>query len=247
MCRAWSAALSPLAAIQWPGRLMRAASAPSIGMVTSPKYAGLLEYGAELGRRLPAAPQPVHAVGARRALLPHEMVRAGLKKLETLARLDETAGPPQTAHGKVSALELSWYMRNQLLRDSDWAGMAHSLEIRVPFVDAELFRRLAPLLVGATPADQARYGGYAARQAAGADPQPRQDRLRHSGARLDPRPGGKARAACAAGRSTSTPRNGRPHESPDGCSTRPSAGAAASPSSTATSSRRSARTPTCAP
>ena len=32
----------------------------------------------------------------------------------------------------VSALEMSCYMRNQLLRDADWAGMAHSLEIRVP-------------------------------------------------------------------------------------------------------------------
>jgi asparagine synthase (glutamine-hydrolysing) len=26
-------------------------------------------------------------------------------------------------------------MRNQLLRDADWAGMAHSVEIRVPYVD----------------------------------------------------------------------------------------------------------------
>jgi asparagine synthase (glutamine-hydrolysing) len=29
-------------------------------------------------------------------------------------------------------------MRNQLLRDSDWTGMAHSLEIRVPMVDIRL-------------------------------------------------------------------------------------------------------------
>jgi asparagine synthase (glutamine-hydrolysing) len=26
-------------------------------------------------------------------------------------------------------------MRDRLLRDGDWAGMAHSIEIRVPFVD----------------------------------------------------------------------------------------------------------------
>ena len=30
-------------------------------------------------------------------------------------------------------------MRNQLLRDSDWAGMANSVEIRVPFLDLNLF------------------------------------------------------------------------------------------------------------
>jgi asparagine synthase (glutamine-hydrolysing) len=39
-----------------------------------------------------------------------------------------------------------WYMRNQLLRVADWAGMAHSLEIRVPLVDIALLRRIAPLL-----------------------------------------------------------------------------------------------------
>ena len=36
-------------------------------------------------------------------------------------------------------------MRNQLLRDADWAGMAHSLEIRVPFVDVALLERVAPI------------------------------------------------------------------------------------------------------
>ena len=30
-------------------------------------------------------------------------------------------------------------MRNQLLRDSDWASMANSLEVRVPFVDVNFF------------------------------------------------------------------------------------------------------------
>ena len=37
-------------------------------------------------------------------------------------------------------------MRNQLLRDADWAGMRHSLEIRVPLVDAHLTKRIAPLM-----------------------------------------------------------------------------------------------------
>ena len=41
---------------------------------------------------------------------------------------------------------MSFYMRNQLLRDADWAGMAHSLEIRVPLVDVVLFKALAPML-----------------------------------------------------------------------------------------------------
>ena len=32
-------------------------------------------------------------------------------------------------------------MRNQLLRDTDWASMAHSLEVRVPLVDAVLLEK----------------------------------------------------------------------------------------------------------
>jgi asparagine synthase (glutamine-hydrolysing) len=40
----------------------------------------------------------------------------------------------------ISTLETALYMRNQLLRDSDWAGMAHGIEIRVPYVDIELLR-----------------------------------------------------------------------------------------------------------
>jgi asparagine synthetase B (glutamine-hydrolysing) len=46
---------------------------------------------------------------------------------------------------------MNWYMRNQLLRDADWAGMAHSVEIRVPFVDVDLLRALAPLLASDDP------------------------------------------------------------------------------------------------
>jgi asparagine synthase (glutamine-hydrolysing) len=43
----------------------------------------------------------------------------------------------------VHLLESTQYMRNQLLRDSDWASMAHSLELRVPLVDAWLHREVA--------------------------------------------------------------------------------------------------------
>lgn len=46
----------------------------------------------------------------------------------------------------ISALESTWYMRNMLLRDSDWAAMAHSLEIRLLLVDLELTRAQAPLM-----------------------------------------------------------------------------------------------------
>src|SRR6185437_16613294 len=38
----------------------------------------------------------------------------------------------------ISRLEMRGYMTNTLLRDTDAMSMAHSLELRVPFVDARV-------------------------------------------------------------------------------------------------------------
>ena len=43
---------------------------------------------------------------------------------------------------QVAFLESSRYLRNQLLRDADWCGMNHSLEIRVPLVDSVLIDKI---------------------------------------------------------------------------------------------------------
>jgi asparagine synthase (glutamine-hydrolysing) len=45
----------------------------------------------------------------------------------------------------ISFLEMSYYLKNQLLRDSDVFSMAHSIELRVPFVDNVLFEKIAPI------------------------------------------------------------------------------------------------------
>ena len=82
------------------------------------------------------------------ALLGGDAADEGLKRLDLLCRIDSALVPdPGTAFGRVAALEAAMYMRNQLLRDTDWASMAHSLEVRTPLVDAALTRQLAPLLL----------------------------------------------------------------------------------------------------
>lgn len=53
-----------------------------------------------------------------------------------------------TLEDEVSYLELSRYMRNQLLRDSDVMSMAWSLELRVPFADRRLIEALASIPAG---------------------------------------------------------------------------------------------------
>ncbi len=113
----------------------------------SPKALGLLKYGgsyagAYLLRRGLFMPWELPA------LIGRDMACEGVRRLHPLALIREAMMPdPRTPYGRVAALEANLYMRNQLLRDADWAGMAHSVEIRVPLVDALLLRALAPALV----------------------------------------------------------------------------------------------------
>ena len=111
------------------------------------KLPGLVEYGGDypaayLLRRSLFMPWELEAVMGR------DEAREGLERLGPRTLVEGALDPePATAFGKVASLESSIYMGNQLLRDTDWASMAHSLEVRVPLVDAELVRRLAPVLV----------------------------------------------------------------------------------------------------
>jgi asparagine synthase (glutamine-hydrolysing) len=128
------------------GRQFRRLVAPWIGRVTSPKYAGAVEYGTTYGgayllRRGLFMPWELETV------LEPATVKAGLETLVIPAAVDACVRGLRQPRSRVAALELGWYMRNQLLRDADWAGMAHSLEIRVPFVDVDLFKSVAPSLV----------------------------------------------------------------------------------------------------
>jgi asparagine synthase (glutamine-hydrolysing) len=135
------------------GVAMRNLFRPLLGKVTSPKYASLLEYGS-------AIPD---AYFLRRALfLPWEIAKfvdrdlmtEGLARLGVLRVLADTAAGVRTSAEQIFALEMNWYLKNQLLRDADWAGMANSVEIRVPYVDIELVRKVGPLMGTGNPFDK---------------------------------------------------------------------------------------------
>lgn len=149
----WHRRFGPLAAVPGFGRLSRvllSAFAPDLAR-EHPKSLGLLEYAASWSG----------AYLLRRGLfLPHELARIvgpelateGLRRLQPLRCIGSALSPdPGSDVGRVCALETANYMRNQLLRDADWAGMAHSLEIRVPLVDATLLKSLAPSIASLMP------------------------------------------------------------------------------------------------
>jgi asparagine synthase (glutamine-hydrolysing) len=116
------------------GALVRSLSEPVARRLGRPKLAGLFELGPRwstaylLCRGLFMPWELPNLVGA-------ETARNGLADLALVDRIAAVADRVQRPAAKVAALELSFYMRNQLLRDTDWAAMAHSLEVRTPLVD----------------------------------------------------------------------------------------------------------------
>src|SRR6516225_5366649 len=114
----------------------------------NPKAAGLVELGgnypgAYLLRRGLFMPWELPEV------LGPELAHEGLTRLDPIKHIASTLIPdPLQPFVRVATLESSLYMRNQLLRDTDWASMAHSLEVRVPLVDAGLLEKLAGIGLG---------------------------------------------------------------------------------------------------
>jgi len=136
------------------GRAFRQATAAVLPKTASPKYAGLLEYGgtiegAYLLRRGLFMPWELDT------MLDADFARHGWDALSLLDRMRESTKDLPTPYARVAALEMDWYMRDRLLRDSDWASMAHSLELRVPFVDYELLRMIGPKIASEAPPSKA--------------------------------------------------------------------------------------------
>lgn len=147
----------------WVRRLWLPAAIPGVGAATehlhatfaplfaavNPKAGSMLRYGgtyagAYLLKRGLFLPKDLQA------LLGKEVAEAGLQRLRPLQYLQrqlQPLGSCNNPHAIVATLESAVYLRNQLLRDTDWASMAHSLEVRTPLVDAVLTRTLAASLL----------------------------------------------------------------------------------------------------
>jgi asparagine synthase (glutamine-hydrolysing) len=141
---------------RWVSLLAVPAQIPGLGFATrwvgrkvarmfglNPKSAGMLELGgtyagAYLLRRGLFMPWELNDI------LDKDFLRLGLRRLSPIHLADGLLKPrPNSSHAKVATLESALYMRNQLLRDTDWAGMAHSVEVRVPLVDSVLLTSCA--------------------------------------------------------------------------------------------------------
>ena len=113
----------------------------------SPKSGSSLEYGgtyagAYLIKRGLFLPWELPAI------IGLEAANEGLDRLGIIERFEEAlADDPGSGWSRVAILESMFLLRDQLLRDIDWAAMAHSLEVRVPLVDAFLLQAIAPTVL----------------------------------------------------------------------------------------------------
>jgi asparagine synthase (glutamine-hydrolysing) len=139
--------LRPLSFVPGLGPLVRRGLSAAIdaGVGLHPKAAGLLQYGGDwagayLLRRSVYMPWELDE------LIDPALVADGLRRLAPLSHIAAAlhGAQPLGDFDRVATLETTLYMRNQLLRDADWAGMSHGVEIRVPYVDPFFLAALPP-------------------------------------------------------------------------------------------------------
>ncbi|MBF0381416.1 MAG: asparagine synthase (glutamine-hydrolyzing) [Magnetococcales bacterium] len=114
----------------------------------SPKLAGMVEYGGSMeGAYL--LKRGLFMPWELPNLLGIEATLAGLDRLDPLGNIRQFAdnsGKNINSYSAIASMESSLYLKNQLLRDMEWSGLAHGVELRTPFVDINLTKTVAPLL-----------------------------------------------------------------------------------------------------
>ncbi len=139
--------LRPLSFVPGLGPLVRRGLSAAIdaGLGLHPKAAGLLQYGGDwAGAYL--LRRGVYMPWELDELIDPALVADGLRRLAPLGHIAAAlhGARPLGDFDRVATLETALYMRNQLLRDADWAGMSHGVEIRVPYVDPFFLAALPP-------------------------------------------------------------------------------------------------------
>jgi asparagine synthase (glutamine-hydrolysing) len=131
-------------------RTLRAIALPGV----PPKTAGLISHSTDLAKAY-LLRRALYLEDEVFSLLDQSEAAPGLERLATVSSLAATIAPLRSAgatkHVQIAALESCWYMRNQLLRDTDWSSMAHGVEVRVPFVDFALLERLGSAIASTHP------------------------------------------------------------------------------------------------
>jgi asparagine synthase (glutamine-hydrolysing) len=131
--------LGPFGRLLNSGKYFRIITHNTIKKFTHPKYASIFEYSTDYSKAF-MLKRGLYMPWELPELLGAEFFIEGWEKLQYLQSLSLAENEIKESKLKILVMHSLFYMKNQLLRDSDWSSMAHSIELRLPFVDINFFR-----------------------------------------------------------------------------------------------------------
>jgi asparagine synthase (glutamine-hydrolysing) len=124
------------AAVRLAGRMASTLSGPLAGTRLGARLENWSSYRSPLALWLGA--HSVFSDGDTAKLLGRHADETGEERIVRALLADGSEPSEESVASLACRLDAGVYMRSQLLRDGDATSMAHSLELRVPFVDAEV-------------------------------------------------------------------------------------------------------------
>jgi len=109
------------------------------------KYSGIFEYARDIDTAF-LLQRSLFLPSEIEEILSPEIFKLGFEELKTMENLKNDIKDIREKELAIMYLEIKHYLCSKLLRDSDWASMNHSIEMRTPFVDWFFFKKLLPIL-----------------------------------------------------------------------------------------------------
>ena len=109
------------------------------------KYSGVYEFGRNVSSAFMLIRSTFLPFEIKELVSPN-IFKNGFEELNPFEHLKKDIEDISNDRLSIMYLEIEYYLCNKLLRDADWTSMAHSVELRTPFVDWVFFNKLIPIL-----------------------------------------------------------------------------------------------------
>ena len=109
------------------------------------KYSGIYEYSRDVDTAF-LLQRSLFLPNEIKEMLSPDVFKRGFEELDIMQNLKDDIKDIKEKKLAIMYLEIKYYLCSKILRDSDWASMSNSVEMRTPFVDWFFFKKLLPLL-----------------------------------------------------------------------------------------------------
>ena len=109
------------------------------------KYSGILSYGRNLNSAY-MLQRCVFMPNEFEDLISKKIIHEKFDELQLNSEINNDLNGFDDENLSIMYLEIKYYLCSKLLRDSDWASMSNSIELRTPFVDWFFFKELVKII-----------------------------------------------------------------------------------------------------